>query len=283
MTRRSARNLPSQPTTSATRNGKEGLATSGSEEHFQRFLPEARRLPAGEVVRLRADATLAYHNVVEGVGAVWPLRERLGRELVAFPLATIATLPDLALGLIFAVNQVDRGAGTAALPGLLGAASPLREAMLVTAEALALQGLLPAREVRRIRAGRGSIDSAKDLVDLAALFRKNAGALRGKSPITVEQVRQAADLGTELLQLLRPTSRKKTPAMTPAIQQQLDDRDRLWTLLVQRHDLLWRAGAWLLGRDVTHRVPGLQGRRRRPSRALPPPAPSPAPATPHVA
>ena len=34
-------------------------------------------------------------------------------------------------------------------------------------------------------------------------------------------------------------------------------RDRFWTLLHQRYDLLWRCGAWLYGRAVDERVPPL--------------------------
>jgi hypothetical protein len=38
-------------------------------------------------------------------------------------------------------------------------------------------------------------------------------------------------------------------------------RDRFWTLLLQRHDMLWRCGVWLHGREVDEHVPPLQARR----------------------
>lgn len=38
-------------------------------------------------------------------------------------------------------------------------------------------------------------------------------------------------------------------------------RDRLWTLLLQRHDALWRCGAWIHGREVDQHVPPLQAGR----------------------
>ncbi|HLL83236.1 MAG TPA: hypothetical protein VK420_11315, partial [Longimicrobium sp.] len=43
----------------------------------------------------------------------------------------------------------------------------------------------------------------------------------------------------------------------PSLLKALDARDRLWTLLKQRHDVLWRCGAWLYGRAVDDRVPPL--------------------------
>ena len=42
-----------------------------------------------------------------------------------------------------------------------------------------------------------------------------------------------------------------------------DTRDRLWTLLGQRYDALWRVGAYLFGHDVDERIPKLQGKRRK--------------------
>lgn len=38
-------------------------------------------------------------------------------------------------------------------------------------------------------------------------------------------------------------------------------RDRFWTLLLQRHEALWRCGAWIHGRTVDEHVPPLQAGR----------------------
>jgi hypothetical protein len=34
----------------------------------------------------------------------------------------------------------------------------------------------------------------------------------------------------------------------------VEARDRLWTLLVGRYELLWRTGAWLFGQKVDEKV-----------------------------
>jgi hypothetical protein len=54
-------------------------------------------------------------------------------------------------------------------------------------------------------------------------------------------------------------------------------RDRFWTLLLQRHEMLWRCGAWVHGSKVDEHVPPLQAGRgweaaveRQRSPSLPP-------------
>jgi hypothetical protein len=43
----------------------------------------------------------------------------------------------------------------------------------------------------------------------------------------------------------------------PSLLRVIEMRDRFWTLLSQRYDVLWRCGAWLYGRAVDERVPPL--------------------------
>jgi len=45
----------------------------------------------------------------------------------------------------------------------------------------------------------------------------------------------------------------------------VNERDRLWTLVVQGHERLWRAGAYLFGKELVDRmVPPLLGARAKP-------------------
>ncbi|MFO0588298.1 MAG: hypothetical protein U0441_12190 [Polyangiaceae bacterium] len=77
---------------------------------------------------------------------------------------------------------------------------------------------------RRARQGRGSIDAAQDAVDLAALFREFAAAVRGKTPVTAEMLKEAADLGTELLLALKPKSAKKDWTPKGALKEAIEAR-----------------------------------------------------------
>lgn len=104
-------------------------------------------------------------------------------------------------------------------------------------------------------------------MELAALFGKEAAALRGKSPVTAAQIKETADIGTQLLTLLKPSRTRRIKAGPSTA---TSDRDRLWTLVLARHDALWRAGAYLFGRDVDEKVPLLQARRVRSLKKAPP-------------
>ncbi len=234
-----------------------------AQEAFEKLLPEAKALPKRDVMPFRADADLALHNVQLGTDAVLAQRARIAKELPALDLASIERLPTLALAVVFASGRVDpKARPKSEVRADLKRAHELRAVMLSAAESTALAGLVPAREVAKIREGRGASDVAKDCVDLAALFTKYPAAAK-KTVVTAEQIREAAELGSALVATLIPSSAKRDRSATPAQKQAADERDRLWTLLAHGHEELWRAGAWLFGRKlVEERVPSLQSRAK---------------------
>lgn len=68
---------------------------------------------------------------------------------------------------------------------------------------------------------------------------------------------EAAALGSDLLALLKPSTAKKV--RPEEAQKAADIRDRLWTLVKQGYDSLWRACAYLYGQEeINERVPALQ-------------------------
>lgn len=257
------------PKKSSTASAFEAVPSpSGSQADYETFLPAARALSAAEVAPMRADLTLALQNVQVGAAAVLAEKSRLA-ALPETDATSLASLPRLALATIFANTQIDRSAPPTDLPKLLARGRELRGLLLKNADGLAAAGLLPMAAVDQIRAGRGQLDAARDCVELAALFTKRGAALRGKHPITAAQIKETADVGTELLQLLKPGRARRAPAGASLA---TDIRDRLWTMLVRRHEALWRAGAYLFGRDaVDTKVPSLQasrgGRSKRPAPA----------------
>ena len=231
-----------------------GPVPSGSQADYDAWLPAAQKIAAADVMVMRADPQLALHNVTVGVGNVLAEEGRLAK-LPETNAKELASLRQVALAVIFASTQLARPGANSALPGKVSRGAVLRAFLLQTAEALALGGLLPQAEVDKIRAGYGRLDAARDLVALAAIFGKHAAKLKGKHSISAAQLKEAADLGTELLTLLKPGRAKTTTAGTTI---GAAERDRLWTLLVQGHDRLWRAGAYLFGHAVAAKVPALQ-------------------------
>lgn len=240
---------------------------TGSQAEYERFLAEARALDAREVKPFRADASLAYHNVSRGAEALLAQRVRLAREVPGLDLSRVQQLPRLALAVIFAASQVDRGAPVtrSEIRTRLARAHVLRDLLLSSASAAAKAGLIPLRKVEKVREGRGQIDVAQDCVDLAALFTEYASVLRGKTAVSSEQVREAATVGTELLSLLKPMSARRTKTQSTELTSAVDARDRLWTLLVRDAEQARRAGFWLWGEDgVDAHVPRIQAHRAAP-------------------
>lgn len=233
---------------------------SGSRAAYERFSREALRL-AGPFSGPRVNLGLVYHNVSAGVGAVLADKERIEREIPGFDCAQAADLPELVLAVIYAAGLIDRNAPTETREKM-ARANELRGKLLPAAEVLANAGLLPTHEVARIRKGTGSIDTADDLVALARLFTDHADAIRGKTAITAVEVREASDLGTELRTLLRPAGARKAP-MDAELSQALENRDRLFTLLVERYDLVRRAGAWIFGLEKVGELVPTPGSRVR--------------------
>lgn len=257
---------PASPATLPATAGEPAAGKStpdeiGSQAAYDLFLPHAQQLPADKVSEYRADPQLAYHNMKRGVANVLTEITRVARELPLADLESVKTLPQLGQGVIFAALQVNRDAGSSGtIEALLGRAHPLRRRLLKSAEALAESNIVPDAEVAAIRVGRGKMDASNDCVALAALFRKYEKKIAGKSAITPEEIAEADEVGSKLQTLLKvkgtPTDNRPPPNVAIAV----DIRNRFWTLLEQRHDHLWRIGAWLWGQAVDEHVPPLQSR-----------------------
>lgn len=226
---------------------------------FERFLPQTLNLT--RVLPLKADATLALKNVTRGVDALMRHEIRIRRELPKVDVKALRALPDLARAVVYAAAEAERAGPQPKqqdIPKLLARARTLRDLLLASAESLATAGVFPSNEVAKIREGLGPLDSARDCVALAALFRRHAAAVKGKTPVKADLVDETERLGADLVERLEA---RKAPRPPTSLASALAARDKLWTLLVRRHDILWRAGAYVIGRNVDKFVPGLQHTR----------------------
>lgn len=213
---------------------------------------------------------LAKTNVQRGVSAVLDRSKELETRFSPEEIERVRSLPDLALAVTFAAAQVgtiERGSD-GSFGEKMARARHLRRVLLKSAEACAESGDLPAKEVQAISVGRGQIDTAQDCVQLAALYRKYKGQLAGKTPVTLEMVMEAAALGSELVGLLQTSSTRKKARANPSLEEALDLRDRLWTLLEDGYEWAWKMGALLWGRRVEQYVPPMLSRTPKPSLKL---------------
>jgi hypothetical protein len=226
----------------------------GSGAAYARFYPAAQAIEGEAVIPMRADASLAYHNVAAGVAAVMEYAGHVEEHLPQVDLREIRSLPDLASAVAFAARQVPRDEE---LRPLLAEAYALRRKLLAAALALAEEGVFTAREVAKVKPRRGAFDVAADCAALGAMFEKKAGDVEGQAPVTAEQWGRASELGCVLKAMLKPKGSKRAAAKgEPNAAEALD---RLWTLLVERHERLWAIGAYVFGHAVDEHVPALLG------------------------
>jgi len=230
------------------------------EQAYEHFLTIATFDPAA-IVPFRTDAHLAQHNAMRGLEAVLEHEARITVELPAVVIDELREVLPLTHAVVFAAARVNRTPEATMLRDLMPEAYRLRRRMLTSALALSEAGLIPEREVTPIRDGRGQIDAAQDLPQLAALHRRHATAIEGKHPVTKEDLERADQLGTQLLEILRPSGASSSKQGSSELAAAMDARDRLWTLLTKRHEQVWKVGAWLFGYDVEAKVPYLQSRK----------------------
>jgi hypothetical protein len=253
---------PKKAAAPASAEAGDGVApVTGNEAAYDHFVPATKSLAAASVKAFRADASLAYHNVLAGVKALLEVRAALDGRIRAIEWTTIERLPELALAVCFAASQVETTAvpvtGTAAK---LAEARKLRNVLITAADALAAAGVIPLDAVAKIHAGRGLIDLANDCVALAALFRKYAAKIARQHAVTAAQITRSADVGSELVAVLKP-KRARKGEKAEVLATALDVRNRLWTLLIDGHRELRRLGAFQWVEEVDEHVPALQAYR----------------------
>lgn len=258
-----------QPTTSAA-------SPPSLKKSFDAFLAEANLLPKEKVAPLKVDVNLVFANVQQGILSVQPQMTRLRSELPMLDVDGLMKLPMLAEALLYAHGEAVRHGQPvkrAEMEAALVELQSLRESMLLQAEVLALVGLIPEARVAQIRAGKGLFDAAQDGVALADLYGAYRGQIAGKHPFAESQIARIAELGHGLMKVITPDGARAS--VSSAAAKAMDERDRIYSLLLQRHGELRRAGYYLFGDEIDEKVPTLgarAGKRREPEAPLPAPA-----------
>ncbi|AFE05654.1 hypothetical protein COCOR_04136 [Corallococcus coralloides DSM 2259] len=233
------------------------LEAIGSEPGYDVFLVPARALE-GAVEECRSNIALAFHNTKRGVESVLA-REAEVAALPGVNVEELRELPLLAQGLAWAALRVQRDMRASSFGTLFDRAQQLRRKLLKTAEALAEASFLTAADVTAAH-GEGHRDVVGDCLGLVALFRRHEEKLAGRSPVTPEDVNEVERVAQQLRALLAAPGEARDDGNSPLLFEATETRDRFWTLLTRRHDVLWRCGAWLFGRDVDMHVPPLLAR-----------------------
>lgn len=234
------------------------LESISSQMAYDAFLPAVRLIEPGAIEECCADIVLTYHTVMRGVESVVGSGAVVVSKLPHVNVEEFSMLPRLAQGLAFAALQVHRELRTASFGALFERAQNLRRKLRKAAEALAEANLLSEADADEVRL-RGQMDVVEDCLALAAVFRRNEARIAGRSPVVVADIREAEQVAEKLREMLGQQG--NTEGGAPSLVKIIETRDRFWTLVKQRHDVLWRCGAWLFGRAVDERVPPLPVRQ----------------------
>lgn len=229
---------------------------------FAKIKPRLKKLEADELTQVNADIQAAVSLVLGALPSLRAMRDAIVEELPKHPIAMLDDLEDYALATWYADQlHENQGLDEAALKDLAQEAGPLRESLLIAADPLAHRGLLDAKRVAEIRAGRGKEDVANDLMALAELFSSAWDRVRSKTVVEEHEVRRAEEIGTKLLMSLAAREGASSKPVDSA-----DRRVRAYTLLARAYSACRRAATyvrWEQG-DADDLVPPLV--RRGPGR-----------------
>lgn len=227
---------------------------------FAKIKPRLAKLKTEEVTAAPADILAAVSVVLGALPSLRALRDAIVEELPKHPIAQLDDLEDYALAAWYSnVLHENQGLDEGAMKQLQEEGAALRESLLIAAEPLAHRGLLDAKRLAEIKAGRGKEDAANDLTALSELYSAQWDRIKTKTPVEEHEIRRADEIGSKLLMAVVAKDTGK-PADSA------DRRARAFTLLARAYGACRRAAAyirWEQG-DVDELVPPLV--RRGPGR-----------------
>jgi hypothetical protein len=262
-----AENIGMNTKTKPTRSARpiDPPATKTAPTAFASILPEIRAVPASAIRRNNLDVSRAARRGLAVSERLVPLLSEL-LVLPGLDAHAVISLRTRALAVIHADELVQEGRAStmAHLAVLLTEATPMREIMLSSAEALAVAGYVAIERVAAIRRGHGHADTAADLQALGRLYRELWDHVHDKVPVTLEMVERSITLSAELQAALGIREiDEEDPLIEPAGPEYV--RAQAFVLFTQAYEECRRGVAYLRWHedDVVAIVPSLYRRRGR--------------------
>lgn len=242
---------------------------SNAHAAYQRSLPEAQDLASDDILPYRLDPDLVIINIQTAMPILSKHRADIPKHLPRIDLAALSALPALALALKFSAMEADKAFPPEKLVSqTLVEARQIRATLLPVVAGLAATGRIPQTEHDAIVRGRGPRDVASDCVAISHVFDKYKKAVKDKHSADPKMIKRAGEIGSFLLQNLRPARAptEKAPPPPPAV----EIRNRFATLLVKRYSLLQVVAHYFEGDDYERVVPPLMSRQAsRPGKDAP--------------
>jgi hypothetical protein len=215
-------------------------APNAAAEAFAKVEAELAALSAEELLPINLDISAAVTAVLSATPKIREHRAAIADELPQLPLASVDKLDTYALAAWYAhLAHTYAAQGPDAAKALIDEASKLREGLLIAAEALAHRGLLNADVVAKIRKGSGHVDTANDLVALAALFKSEWSKVSSKTAVEKSEIDRAEELGPAVMIAVAARKAGSKPGDSEG------QRSRAFTLLANAYDDCRRALAYL--------------------------------------
>jgi len=253
------RTTAAPPSLSPKAIADETVMVAGVKSHYDHYLPVARANAPATVLVFRGDAALAHHNAHLAVTTLLMHRDAVAATGFRVDFGAIEAIPQIALALAYAVEQVEgRTGANADLQATLARARVLRDIGMSSVTTLVKSGDLRAEDLKKLRKGSGPLNLAGELDALATLVVEKQGVFRNRSPFTLAHAKESADIAAALKRQVTPKGGRKPTATALTAAQR--DRDLLAALLVARYELLERAAGALWGRALEQHMPTLLSR-----------------------
>lgn len=265
---------PKSPEPQKANAAKPGVPEEAAKAYAE-VEPILAALAPGDLDQVRTDIPRAVAIAVGAVPHIAKMRDQAAK-LPGFDVTNVDRLGTYALAAWYAHLLSLPAVVGSELGGLLEEAKPLREDMLMSAELLAHKGFFDRNAVKAIRAGQGNLDTANDLVALAALFTAGWSQVENKTPVEPAQVERAAQLGPRILVALGARDQPGTKSADPA--DPAERRQRAYTAFVRAYDQCRRAVTFLRWNegDADEIAPSLFANRGPRAASGEPEAPEPA-------
>lgn len=157
---------------------------------------ELRAIPKRKLLKINGNVLAAAKVVLQCVPHVAPYLPRIA-TLPEVNQALVKNLEKIALAMLAA--GANRPASKYKVRADIAAAYQegieLKELLRDCVKLLIKRGLLPSNSLTFPEGARGYVNTGKDLTGLAQIFSRHAEAIRGKSPITLQDIERAQVLG----------------------------------------------------------------------------------------
>ncbi len=219
------------------------LPAAQAKAAYAKTEPMFSQVAADEIIAPAVDIPAAVSIVLRSLPSVRALRAVIMAELPKHPIALLDDLESYALAAWYAHElHENKGLDESVVQQWKADGRKHRESLLIAAEALAHRGLLDPERVASIRSGRGTEDMARDLIDLAELFRASWERVKAKTAVEEHELDEADDLGNKILMAHGPQAPAEEDGEAEGSEGR---RARAFTLMYRAYDACRRAVSYL--------------------------------------